>query len=289
MRKYAITFLGLFYSWSLFSQIHAFPGAEGYGSTTPGGRGGEVIKVTNLNADGPGSLRAALEGDKGPRIVVFETGGEIDLQGDNIIITSPYLTVAGQTAPGDGILIKNGLIRIGTHDVVIRGLRFRKSHYQRPGEHFFGNVYGGINCSGSGTYNIVVDHCSFAWSVAAGSGVLQGAHDITFSWCIFAEGLHCNMHAENCHSKGLVFHRTAGGNLSAHHNVFISNDARNPNILSPHNEVVNNYIYNCGVKPMHAYLKAGRTANVIGNHFKPGPDSYDRPSNPDLNALLVEY
>ncbi len=103
MRKFTISFLGLFFSWSMFAQIPAFPGAEGYGSTTPGGRGGEVIKVTNLNAEGPGSLRAALEGNKGPRIVVFETGGEIDLQGDNIIITSPFVTVAGQTAPGDGM------------------------------------------------------------------------------------------------------------------------------------------------------------------------------------------
>ncbi|RMG94082.1 MAG: T9SS C-terminal target domain-containing protein [Chloroflexi bacterium] len=273
----------------LHAQIPAFPGAEGFGSATPGGRGGQIIKVTNTNASGPGSLRQALENTPGKRIIIFETGGEIDLQGNNIEISEPFVTIAGQTAPGDGIMIKNGIIRIITHDVIVRGLRFRHSHFQRPGEHFFNNVYGGINITSDSAYNIIIDHCSFAWNVAAGAGVLQGAHDVTFSWCIFGQGLHCNLHFEGCHSKGLVLHQTAGGNLSAHHNIFISNDARNPNLQSPHNEVINNYIYNCGARPMHTYLLPGRTANVIGNVFEPGPDSYNSMSNPDLKALLVEY
>ncbi|UCD29149.1 MAG: hypothetical protein JSV03_01300, partial [Planctomycetota bacterium] len=104
-----------------YGGMPAFPGAEGFGTETPGGRGGRIIEVTNLNDAGPGSLRAAVE-TEGRRIVVFRVGGTIALK-SHIIATSPYLTIAGQTAPGDGILIRDVGLRIRTHDVVVRHLR----------------------------------------------------------------------------------------------------------------------------------------------------------------------
>lgn len=272
-----------------FAQIPAFPGAEGFGSTTIGGRGGQVLKVTNLNESGPGSLREALQNTSGPRIVVFEVGGTIDLLGNNIVIGHPYVTLGGQTAPGDGIALKHGIIDIKTHDIIIRGLRFRGGSYLNTGQHYYIPGYGGINIKTTDAYNIIVDHCSFAWGVSANSGALEGSHDITFSWNIFAEGLHCNTHPENCHSKGLVLHKTGGGNYSAHHNIFSSNDERNPNIKSAHNEVINNYIYNYGSKAMHVWLVEGYSANIMGNYVKPGGDS----SNPLVEGIpkgiFVEY
>src|SRR5512139_755534 len=162
--------ISLAIAWSLSaptgaSAIPAFPGAEGFGAATPGGRGGEVIEVTNLNDSGPGSLREAMEVRTGPRTVVFRVGGTITLTGP-IEVREPnsYLTVAGQTAPGDGVQIKNyGInIRDGAHDVVLRYLRVR------PGDTTPG-VGGkdGVLVYGEGTrpvHNVVVDHCSIEWA-----------------------------------------------------------------------------------------------------------------------------
>src|SRR6188474_2934791 len=105
-----------------FAQLPAFPGAEGLGSNTPGGRGGIVIEVTNVNDDGPGSFREALN-TAGARTIVFRTGGIIELQSD-LQLTEPFVTIAGQTAPGDGIVLKNFALSIFTHDIIIRGMRF---------------------------------------------------------------------------------------------------------------------------------------------------------------------
>jgi len=140
------------------SAVPAFPGAEGYGSKTPGGRGGTVIEVTNLNDTGPGSLRAALEAS-GPRIVVFRTGGTIKLATD-IVVLNPLVTVAGQTAPGDGITVRGAAISLGTHDVILRNLRVRVG--DDPNGPEAGNR-DGIRTDGSSNklaYNIIIDHCS---------------------------------------------------------------------------------------------------------------------------------
>jgi len=141
--------------------LPAFPGAEGFGSTTRGGRGGRVIEVRNLNNDGPGSFRDAVYAE-GPRIIVFRIGGLIDLHG-GISIRNPYVTIAGQTAPGDGVCLKNGVFHIGTHDVVVRYLRVR------PGDGPGGGNPENRDCidvSGDGdkVYNIIVDHCSCSWA-----------------------------------------------------------------------------------------------------------------------------
>jgi hypothetical protein len=118
-------------SFSQKSKLPAFPGAEGYGAYTPGGRGGKVYVVTSLNDAGPGTLREACEAE-GPRIVVFNVSGVIDLQSP-LIITKPYITIAGQTAPGQGICLKRRELDIFTHDVIVRYIR------SRPGDIRFGN------------------------------------------------------------------------------------------------------------------------------------------------------
>src|SRR5438552_16803830 len=129
-------------------EIPALPGAEGFGSHTPGGRGGKVIPVVNLNDSGPGSLRDACEAE-GPRIVLFRIGGIIDLKKD-IKITNPYLTLAGQTAPGDGICLREHELEVRTHDVVVRYLR------SRPGT-ASGKEVDALGI-GSGAYDVILDH-----------------------------------------------------------------------------------------------------------------------------------
>ena len=140
------------------AQLLAFPGAEGWGRYSKGGRGGTVLKVTNLNDRGPGSFREAVT-NSGPRIVVFEVSGTIDLK-STLEINTPYLTIAGQTAPGDGICIKRFPLKIhNTHDIIIRGIRVR------PGieSGLIGSEIDVINIDNS--ENVIVDHCVFSWSV----------------------------------------------------------------------------------------------------------------------------
>jgi len=246
--------------------IPAFPGAEGFGSHTPGGRGGEILFVTNLDADGPGSLRAALEAS-GPRIVIFKVGGTIVLNGA-IKVRNPFVTIAGQSAPGEGISMRNGMISFQTHDFVIRGVRFR------VGDDPLGTPPGirnGIEVLGEDAYNGIIDHCSISWGVDENVGITGGAHDITVCWSIIAEGLRNSIHPEGKHSKGLMVNRSAGTNHSLHHNVIAHNADRNPQAVAPGNiEVVNNLVYN--------YVFGGRFDNnakvhFIGNRWIPGPDT----------------
>ena len=133
--------------------IPAFPGAEGAGSFTLGGRGGKVFEVTNLAESGPGSLRRAIEA-QGPRIVVFRISGIIMLE-KLLTISNPYITIAGQTAPGDGICIRGQTTEINTHDVVLRHLRFRRGNIKDRNDALGGYPVG----------NIIVDHCSASWGL----------------------------------------------------------------------------------------------------------------------------
>jgi len=248
--------------------LPAFEGAEGYGSRTQGGRGGQVLQVTNLDPEGPGSLRAALEAT-GPRIVVFTVGGTIDLMG-RINVVNPYVTIAGQTAPGAGISVKNGTISFNTHDFIVRGIRVR------VGDEPTGPPSGirdGIEANGTDAYNGIIDHCSVAWGIDENVAITQGAHDITVSWCIITEGLRNSIHPEGAHSKGLMVNHSAGANHSLHHNFIAHNVDRNPQAVAPTNiEVVNNIVYN--------YVFGGRFDNnakvhFIGNQWIPGPDTED--------------
>ena len=207
-------------------QAFVFPGARGFGVHTPAGRGGKVIRVTNLNSEGSGSFRAALE-QEGARIVVFEVGGVINLAKNDLLVIEPFLTVAGQTAPSPGITLIRGGLGIESHDVLIQHLRVRPGDAGEPKKS--GWEPDGITATGASAYNIVIDHCSISWAVdenlSASGPRLEGhaatSHNITFSHCIIAEGLNDSSHAKGPHSKGSLIHEHCTniaviGNLYAH-------------------------------------------------------------------------
>ena len=184
----------------------AFPGAVGPAAGTPGGRGGRILRVTTLAASGPGSLRAAIE-TRGPRIIVFEVGGVVDLARTTIDIREPYLTVAGQTAPSPGVTLIRGGIDIRTHDVVLRHIRIR------PGADGDAKRSGWESdaISTIAARNVIVDHCSLSWApdenLSASGPRFTGAtpeawragtsRNISFSYNLLAEGL-----ADSTHPKG---------------------------------------------------------------------------------------
>jgi hypothetical protein len=262
----------------VLAQVPAFPGAEGFGSTTPGGRGGRVLFVTTLNASGAGSLKEAIE-STGPRIVIFQVGGTIDWGsiGGAVNVRSPFITICGQTAPGDGITIKNGMLSVTTHDVVVRGLRFRVGD-ARTG--FDAGNRNGIDVAGANAYNVIFDHCSISWAIDENAGVTGGAHDVTIQYCYVTEGLNCSIHPKGCHSKGLMANHSSNGNISFHHNVLAHNVDRNPQLVCPGNlEAVNNIVAN--------FSFGGRFDNdakvhFIGNRYIPGPNT-----NPGRMGLIV--
>lgn len=245
----------------------AFPGAEGFGSHTPGGRGGRVIEVTNLDDSGPGSLRAACEAE-GTRIVVFRVGGTIRLKSP-IKIQNPYVTIAGQTAPGDGILIRDASVKVEGHDVVVRFIRVRVGeHRDRASNEQDGLNIGGRD--GAPAYNVVIDHCSFSWAVDENGDSYNCASDFTFSWCVFSEGLRNSIHEKGGHSMGMLL-GPGTTRSSIHHNLFAHNNSRNPRIKSGRRDIVNNVIYDWG--SFNAAFSGSPEVNFVGNYYKPGPDS----------------
>ncbi len=246
--------------------IPAFPGAWGGGMFTTGGRGGNVIAVTNLNDSGQGSLRAALEA-KGPRIVVFSVAGTIDVEGD-LNINHPDVTIAGQSAPGDGICIA-GTLNINTHNVIVRHLRVRR-----------GVPVGGQgddNIGGNPHHHIIIDHCSTSWGMDENISLyrhMRPSHDgstqikdparnITIQWTISSEALDARGHA---------FGGTWGGDPSTfHHNLFASNTARNPSIgMSGPFDFRNNVVFNWRHRSVDGGDETSQI-NFINNYFKPGP------------------
>ncbi|MDP3406211.1 MAG: pectate lyase [Brevundimonas sp.] len=247
-------------------QAEAFPGAMGWARTTPGGRNGVVLRVTHLGSSGEGSLRAALETPV-PRIIVFEVGGVIDLEGRSITVSHPFVTVAGQTAPEPGITLIRGGLSLRSHDIVIRHIRVR------PGAN------GAAPRSGwevdglatSAAHDVIVDQCSFSWATdenLSASGPRFDGGDtveawrqytsrrITFSRNIVAEGLSNSSHAKGEHSKGSLIHDNATdilivGNLYAH------NHERNQLFKGgAHAVSANNWIYDPGNRCMHYGLNA---------------------------------
>lgn len=269
----------------------AFPGAVGWAQKTAGGRGGQIIRVNTLAADGPGSLKAALEA-KGPRIVVFEVGGVIDMGRTTINVTEPFLTIAGQTAPSPGITIIRGGMDVKTHDVIIRHIRIR------PG------VDGQAKRSGwevdalstVGAYNVIVDHCTMTWALdenlSASGPRFTGntveewrrgtSHNITFSYNLLAEGLADASHPKGEHSKGSLIHDNATGIL-IYRNVYAHNVERSPLLKGGvHAAVVNNLIYDPGKRAVHYNLMALEWAgypyqtgelSAVGNVMRGGPST----------------
>jgi pectate lyase len=267
--------------------VKAFPSAEGYGKNAVGGRGGRVFEVTNLNDSGPGSLRTAVD-SAAPRIVVFRTGGTIKLQ-TPLTISSPFITIAGQTGTGGGISLRNDpsngrpSIRILTHDVVIRHLRVRPG----PSAHTT-DVLDAVQI-GKNAYNVVIDHCSMSWAVDENVNTWDTTHDITVQWSIISEALNESVHPEGAHSRGFLVGGDGEGSqrISIHHNLFAHNDKRNPQLSNNgYDDVVNNVIYNYGrVAIQSTDVDDQVEFNVVGNYVKPGPDSSPKRYGLDLYPI----
>ncbi|MAF11742.1 pectate lyase [Candidatus Poribacteria bacterium] len=247
-------------------QVPAFPGAEGYGSVTRGGRGGRVLAVTNLDDSGPGSLRAACEAD-GPRTVVFRVSGTIPLE-RRMKIANPYITIAGQTAPGDGICLRGFPLSIDADEVIIRYLRVR-----------FGDESGDDADAVSSRYhtNIIIDHVSASWSVDETMSVYHG-ENITVQWCLIAESMYRSNHSKGAHGYGGIW----GSNHSTyHHNLLAHHTSRTPRFASGsgYTDYRNNVIYNWGYNSAYGGEKQQQgndrfdfsTINMVANYYKPGP------------------
>ena len=277
------------------SQIPAFPGAEGFGSMTKGGRGGMVFEVTNLNDSGPGSLRAAISAE-GPRIVIFRNAGTIELE-SSLVIANPNITIAGQTAPGMGITLRSinseveALIKIETHDVVVRFLTLR------AGPPSAGDAMLILTSDAHETYNVVIDHNSLSWAVDRNLTTWYDVHDISIQWNIFSEALNCSINPKGCHSKGVLLggyasdenkKKPGANNISFHHNLMAHNGERNPYIeASGIIDVVNNVAYNPFGTFSHIDMVdqlAPDLVNFIGNMYKPGPNTEMKYGIRALNA-----
>lgn len=255
--------------WKFRVRQLAFPGAEGYGRFAIGGRGGRIVKVTNLNDNGPGSLRAALELDE-PRIVVFDVSGRIHTK-SRLIIRNPYLTVAGQTAPGKGICISNYNLGIyGTHDCIVRFVRVR------PGN-TAGKTLDGMGMASSD--HSIIDHCSISWTQDE-SFSSRGAKNITFQRNLISEALNVAGHKK--YSKGTEhgYAASIGGDVgSFHHNLLAHCAGRNwsmaggidqAGIHAGRLDIRNNLVYNWS----HRTTDGGaKEVNFVNNYYRPGPST----------------
>lgn len=250
-------------------EVLAFPGAEGFGRWARGGRGGDVYHVTNLDDAGPGSLREGFRSATGPRTIVFDVSGTIELK-KKLVLDKSCITVAGQTAPGDGITLKEFTFQIvRATNVVVRYLRMR-----------LGDEHKGVGAKGGDdTLNtedidqVILDHCSLSWAID-GTHDLRRGGNFTMQWCIVSEALNRSLHGKGEHAMAASY-RDLSGNITLHHNLFATCRDRHPTLGSaqkPPAYVVdfrNNVIYN---------WSAGGTVNFcdhfincISNHWRPGP------------------
>ncbi len=262
------------------AQVPAFPGAEGHGCYTTGGRGGKVVHVTNLNDSGKGSFREAVKGSE-KKTVVFDVAGIIALK-SNLKIGA-NTTIAGQTAPGEGITVRYYTVSIGGDNCIIRFMRFRRGEERD------------VNDSGDAMYgvhhrNIIIDHCSFSWSIDESASFYDN-RNFTMQWCTIGEPLCSAGHTKGMHGYGGIW---GGKNASFHHNLFIHCNDRTPlfcgarynwagydteayanTVLAERVDYRNNVIYNWGTGGTHGGMGGG-FINIVNNYYKSGPATSKR-------------
>jgi hypothetical protein len=252
--------------------VSVIPGAKTNGITTPAGRGGTVHRVTNLNADGAGSLKACVDGS-GPRVCVFEVSGTIRLT-DDLTLRNPNITIAGQTAPSPGIMLRNAGILVKTSNVLIQHIRVR------PGDDAGGEApinRDGLKISGppgeTPISNIVVDHCTFTWSIDEVASAWQNWNNVSLINNIFAEPLHDSIHPEGRHGFGVLL-GPVNGNVTLAGNLLASMQSRLPMTAASRATIVNNVIYNWGNTATDLQSHGLVTQNsVVGNVYVRGPDT----------------
>jgi pectate lyase len=248
------------------NRVPAFPGAEGCGRFARGGRGGDVYHVTNLNDAGPGSLREGIDSATGPRTIVFDVSGTITLRSP-LKIDKSRLTIAGQTAPGDGITLRDQTLWI-THasDIIVRYIRVRLGDENKALDGADGMTVG--YCS-----NIMLDHISASWGIDSIQDE-RGCSDYTMQWCILSEALNRSLHPKGPHACCASF-RTPLGHITVHHNLFATSGDRHPTLGGDVKEPEwiidfrNNVIYNwSGTANV-----CDNQVNIVSNYFRPGPNT----------------
>ncbi|HPQ94454.1 MAG TPA: hypothetical protein PLN94_02625 [Thiolinea sp.] len=279
--------------------LPVFPGAQGFGTQTRAGRGGPVCQVSNLHDHGPGSLRACVE-QQGPRMVVFTTGGTIRLE-KNLTIASPYISIYGQSAPGDGIMITGGPsltdepFTIATHDVLIQYVRFRAGAADVPSCCRDALTILGTesekppwNISGRRTYNVVLDHCSFSWGTDEILSTWYDVHDVTISNSIIGPSLFNGSNQGGPGSRGVLFGSRGSHSISFHHNLVAHSRERNPAIETGEDgvvDVVNNLFYNWGFNGAEIMGEYGEVnVNLVANLYLGGRDS-----NHSNSEIIARY
>lgn len=243
----------------------AFPGAEGYGRFARGGRGGKVVEVTNLNDSGPGSLRDAVENHTGPRTIVFTVSGHIRLK-SRLVVRQPYVTIAGQTAPGKGITISGAPLGLTGDDGIVRFLRVRVGA---------GRTYDGMGLTGAN--HSIIDHCSISWTIDEAFSS-RGAYNITLQRTLISEALNIAGHSK--YEKGEMhgYAASIGGDTgSFHHNLLAHCYGRNWSLAGGVDgngvyigrlDIRNNVVYNWGKRSTDG---GAHEVNFVNNYYKPGP------------------
>ena len=262
MNKVIPIFVLCFFASTLQAQQLAFPTAEGFGRFAKGGRGGDVYHVTTLNDSGSGSLRDGIHSATGPRTIVFDVSGTIELK-SNLVIDKPFITIAGQTAPGDGITLKDrSFVLQDTHDIIVRYIRIRYGDKNKEN--------GSDAIRTDGISNVIFDHISATWGVDA-------IHDLrgekfTLQWSMYGECLHKSLHKKGAHAM-LGSFRDVTNHITIHHNIFFSSRNRHPTLGGGEKTLaasVVDFRNNLNFNWKGPTNLGNCQVNVINNYYRPG-------------------